>query len=531
MNEIQSDLGAVSFGARLTQLADERGGACAVIVASEDGSEHSVGWRELEERSNQVARVFASRGLGLHRILAICLRNSVEHLLAGFAGWKVGATVVPIRWDLPDWERARLLAVLQPAHFVTYEDMSDFEDAVHQSTDPLPNVIPARGWGICSSGSTGTPKIILRKDQGMYKPATALTSAVVSSYGPMKPDQRVLCPAPMYHTNGFTAFLVLLHGDQIVLMERFKAEHALDLVERHHVTGFIAATTMLQRMARVPGVEYRDLSSLAWVQQGAASLPQWLGERWIDLVGAEQFYMTYGSSEQIGVVVCRGDEWLTHPGTVGRGIGMTEVRIVGSDGATLPPGQIGGVFLRSPSGPLAEYVGSDVAPMEATNDGFHSVGDLGRMDEEGYLYLVDRRVDMIVSGGANVYPAEVEAALSEHPSIVDIVVVGLRDPEWGHRVHAIVQKGEPLDSGAVISFAKARLAPYKVPKSVEFVQSIPRTEATKFNRAALVAEREGWQGEGNEESDDPRQRSDEVSQNRVADSESGPGPTYMQRER
>ena len=136
--------------------------------------------------------------------------------------------------------------------------------------------------------------------------------------------------------------------------------------------------------------------------------------------------------------------------------------------------------------------------MEVTDDGFASVGDLGFLDDDGFLYMVDRRVDMIVTGGANVFPAEVETALSEHPGVADVVVIGLRDPEWGRRVHAVVHSADPsLDAAAVVAYAKERLAPYKVPKSVEFVDAIPRTEAMKFNRAALVAEHDGPdEGEG-----------------------------------
>ena len=482
--------GPIPYGSRLTELAAERGDAAAVTFVSEDGSERTVSWRELEQHSNQLARVFAAHGLGVGDPVAVCLKNSVEHLVAGFAGWKVGAVVVPIRWDLPDWERDRLLAVLRPGLIVDGGAGPLFEECARESTDPPPPVVSPQGWGVCSSGSTGTPKVIVQKAPALYDPTTAATSSVVAWYGPMQPVQRVLCPAPIYHTNGFTAFRVLLHGDPIVLLERFRAELALDVVERHRITGFIAATPMLQRMAQIPDIEDRDLSSLSWVQQGAAHLPAWLGHRWIDLVGAERFYLSYGSSEQIGLVVCRGDEWLARPGTVGTGMNGTEIRIVGPDGGALLPGEVGGIFLRSPTGPQAMYVGDDVTPMEETADGFHSVGDLGRLDEDGYLYMVDRRVDMIVTGAANVYPAEVEAALSEHPGIADVVVVGLRDPEWGRRVHAIVQPTGPLEAASVIAYAKDRLAPYKAPKSVEFVESIPRTEATKFNRAALVAERE-----------------------------------------
>jgi bile acid-coenzyme A ligase len=481
----------VPYGTRLGQVAESGGDGTAVIFVAEDGGEQTITWRQLELRSNQLARVLADRGLGLGDPLAVCLQNSLEHLLAGFAGWKVGATVVPVRWDLPEWERNRLLAVLRP-RVVLDADALDLVDASRSASDaPLPEVVSPHGWGVCSSGSTGTPKVIVQKDPAYYMASTSFTSTVVASYGPMSPSQLVLCPAPIYHANGFTAFRTLLNGDPIVLMERFRAPLALDLIEGHRITGFIAATPMLQRLAQVPGIGERDLTSLSWVQQGASPLPEWLGHFWIDLVGAEHFFMSYGASENIGIVVCRGDEWLAHPGTLGRGMGETEVTILGSEGEPLPAGEVGGIYLRTPTGPLAEYVGHDVAPMDSTADGFTSVGDLGWLDQDGYLYMADRRVDMIVTGGVNVFPAEVEAALSEHPAIADVVVVGLSDPEWGHRVHAIVQSGDPsLDAGAVTAFAKDRLAPYKVPKSVEFVAAVPRTEAMKFNRSALVAERE-----------------------------------------
>ncbi len=482
----------IPYGTRIDQMADLHGDSTAVVFASEDGRERTLTWREIARRSNQLAHVFAGRGLGVGDHLAICLRNSPEHLLCSFAGWKVGATVVPMRWDLPDWELDRLHAVLEPTLAIDGTNLDDLlEESRHAREDPLPEVVSPRGWGVCSSGSTGAPKVIVQKNPALFFPAISPTSSVVASFGPMDPEQRVLCPAPLYHTNGVTAFRNLLTGDPIVLMERFNAELALDLIERHRITGFIAATPMLQRMAQAPGIEDRDLSSLSWVQQGAAALPLWLGRFWIELVGPEHFFMSYGASETIGIVVCRGDQWLAHPGTLGKGLNDTEIRVLGPDGEDLPPGEIGTIYLRQGAGPLATYLGKDVAPMESTEDGFSSVGDLGWLDEDGFLYMADRRVDMIVTGGVNVFPAEVEAALSGHPGIADVVVVGLRDPAWGRRVHAIVQRGAPdLAAEDVVAFAKERLAPYKVPKTVEFVESIPRTEAMKFNRAALVAERE-----------------------------------------
>jgi bile acid-coenzyme A ligase len=317
---------------------------------------------------------------------------------------------------------------------------------------------------------------------------------VVESYGTLPQPQRVLVPAPLYHTNGFTATRNLMSGERIVLLERFNAARILDLIEQYGITGFIGATPMLQRIAQVPGIDGRDLSSLDWVQQGASPLPLWLGRRWCELVGPEHFYLSYGASEMHGLVTCRGDQWLAHPGTLGLPFGEAVVKILDPESGELPPGEVGGIYIWTPTGPAASYVGDNVTPMTRTEEGFVTVGDLGWVDEEGYLYMADRRVDMIVTGAANVFPAEVEVALSEHPQILDVVVVGLRDPEWGRRVHAIVQPTDPAnppDAADIIKFAKERLASYKAPKTVEFVDSLPRSEAMKLSRGALVLERDG----------------------------------------
>ncbi len=483
----------IPYGTQIRLVSVQRPDEVAIVFAAEDGTERTVSWGELDRRSTQLAHVFGRHGLGIGDRLAVCLRNSPEHLMACFAGWKVGAVVVPMRWDLPEWERGRVLQTMAPRLVVDKDRWELFDESLSAPTDPLPEVVSPNGWGVCSSGSTGTPKVILVKSPGVHAPGTG-TSTVVESYGPLPGPQRVLVPAPLYHTNGFTATRNLLAGEEIVLLERFNAPRILDLIERHRVTGFIGATPMLERLAAVPGIEGRDFSSLYWVQQGAAPLPVWLGRRWCELVGPERFYMSYGASEMHGLVVCRGDEWLEHPGTLGRGLGETEIKILGPDGEELPPGEVGGIYMRTPTGPAAFYVGDNVAPMPRTADGFVTVGDLGWQDEDGFLYMADRRVDMIVTGGANVFPAEVESALSEHPGVADVAVIGLRDPEWGRRVHAVVQPADPADPPTpedVIAFAKGRLAPYKVPKSVELVPSLPRNDAMKLNRGALVVEREG----------------------------------------
>jgi bile acid-coenzyme A ligase len=340
-----------------------------------------------------------------------------------------------------------------------------------------------------SSGSTGTPKVILRVPPGMYFPG-ASSNRLVEAYGALGP-QLLLVPAPLYHNNGFMAIGNLFGADRLLLLEKFDPALTLEAIERHRVTGVVATTVMLQRLARDESFDDRDLSSLEWVMHGAAPLPEWLARQWIERIGPDHFYVCYGSSEGAGATFASGGEYLEHPGTVGKGAMATELKILDDDQNELPNGEIGHVYMKSAYGLLASYVGN-VAPIPTTPDGFVTVGDLGYLDDDGFLFLSDRRVDMIVSGGANVYPAEVEAALSEHPDVADVVVIGLSDAEWGRRVHAIVQRasGSSIDADVLRAYCRDRLAPYKIPKSVEFVESISRSEATKLNRAALVAERE-----------------------------------------
>ena len=481
----------IPYGSRIRQLGEERPDQTAMVFVAEDGSERAIPWSELDARSTQIARGLAARGLGEGDRLGIKLHNCPEHIFTTFAGWKLGAVVVPVRWDLPDWELERVRAVLDPKLMVEPDDADLLDGSRSASTDPLPEVTPPHASGILSSGSTGTPKVILRRMPGVYNPEGS-PNALLEAYGPLSEPQLVLVPAPLYHNNGFMHTANLLAGDRLLLVQRFNAARLLDAIERHRVTGFVATTIMLQRIAREPDVGGHDLSSIEWVMHGAAPLPDWLARCWLDLVGPTHFFVCYGSSEGAGATFARGDEYLDHPGTVGRGAIGTELRIVGDDGTELPMGEIGGIYMRQPQGVLSEYVG-DVTPIATTDDGFATVGDLGYVDADGYLYLADRRVDMIVTGGANVFPAEVESALSEHPGVADVVVIGLADEEWGRRVHAIVQPVEPaapVPPDELVAWCRARLSPYKVPKSIELADVIPRSEAGKVNRAVLVAERD-----------------------------------------
>ena len=426
-------------------MAEIGGDGTAVIFVAEDGGEQTITWRELDRRSNQLARVLADRGLGVGDRLAVCLRNSLEHLLAGSPAGRWGPPWSRCAGTFPTWERNRLLDVLRPARGARRRPRSTWSTTAGRRRTPR----SARGdraprVGGVQLGLDRYAQGDRAEGPGLFMPSTSLTSSVVASYGPMSQPQLVLCPAPLYHTNGFTAFRNLLNGDPIVLMERFNASLALDLIERHRITGFIAATPMLQRLAQVPGIEDRDLSSLSWVQQGASPCPcGWVtsGSTWS---GPSTSSCPTGPRRMIGIVVCRGDEWLAHPGTLGRGMGETEVAILGPEGEPLPPGEVGGIYLRTPTGPLADYVGRDVAPMDSTADGFTSVGDLGWLDEDGYLYMADRRVDMIVTGGVNVFPGRGRGCPERAPRHRRRGGGrAVATPSGGDRVHAIVQSGDP----------------------------------------------------------------------------------------
>jgi len=297
----------------------------------------------------------------------------------------------------------------------------------------------------------------------------------------------------MYHINAFTTLTNLLAGDRLVVLEKFDAALALELIERHRITNFTATPTMLQRMADRPEADDRDLSSLEFFIQGAAPMPPNLVHRWANLIGADKIIMAYGMTEALGLTALRGDEWMAHQGSVGKGFRGTELKILDEEGNELPPGEIGDIYMRNGAYGDYDYLG-DAPRLPSTEDGFATAGDVGYLDEEGYLYLADRRVDLIITGGANVFPAEVEIALIDNPAIADVVVIGLKDPEWGRRVHAIIEPSDlanPPSLEEVVLYAKSRLAPYKVPKTIEIVDEVPRSAATKVSRGRLVDERGG----------------------------------------
>jgi bile acid-coenzyme A ligase len=485
----------ISYGRRLGMLADEHPDDTAVVFAGEDGSETPIAWRELEVRSNQVAHMLTERGLEDGDMIVVALRNSPEHLFSTFASWKLGASVLPLRWDLPEWERDRLLAVADAKLVVAgWENAApgtitpdDVRATVDRDTAPPEgDHVPEYTRLIATSGATGSPKLVATPSPGVMEVDEQMSKVLGANAG-----KTYLTTSPLYHVNGWAyAYNPLLGDCPVVLMERFDAARAVDLIEKYRVSFTCMVPTMLMRVARLPDVKSHDLSSLERIVYGGASIPEWVVRAWFELIPPERFAFTYGGSEGHGLCMTTGDQWLEHPGTVGQPL-EAEVKVLDEDGKELPPGEIGQIYMRNKSGgPSYAYIGMPTP--EGTPDGFGSFGDMGYVDEDGFVYIADRRRDMIVTGGANVYPAEVEAVITEHLGVLDVVVVGLPDPEWGHRVHAIVQPTDPdhaPDADELRAHCKGRLAAYKVPKEFEIVARIPRSAAGKVNRSALVEER------------------------------------------
>lgn len=492
----------VSFGRRVTDVAAALGERPALVVVAADGAEATTTWRELDRQSNATARLLAAHGAGPDTMVAVCLANGSEHFLATLGAWKLGACVLPVSPRLPAYERQQLIELLGDRRLVVSRDLAEpvtegldlsgrppLSTPGHQSGEPLDEVpTPCPGKAMGSGGSTGRSKVIVDPRPWRADPAS---TGPLADLG-FRPGQVQLVAGPLYHNAPFSAsHYGLFHEHTLVVMERFDADRALRLIERHRVNfGFLTPTMML-RMSRSEAMPGCDLSSLEAIYHTAMACPEWLKRDWIDRVGAERIYEAYGATEAIGHTSIRGDEWLQHPGSVGRPQDC-EIRILDESGAELPAGEVGEVFLRDAGHPepTYRYLGAD--PLPQTPDGFSSVGDLGRLDHEGYLHLADRRVDLVVTGGVNVYPAEVEAVLTRHPGVHDAVVVGVPDPEWGRRVHAVVQctdPASPVPADVLADWTRAHLHPSKAPRSYEFVTLLPRDESGKVRRSALAAAR------------------------------------------
>ncbi|MEM9175560.1 MAG: AMP-binding protein [Myxococcota bacterium] len=472
----------VSYGSALTLHASERPDAVALV---HEGTRTT--YAALEAGSNRRARAFQKHGVREGDFVTIALANGVEFLESLFACWKLGATPQPVSAKLPLNEREAIIELVDPklvlgvdpAHHSDRRVAPAGLDTGLEDGSALPDRVSKYRMAICSGGSTGRPKVVVDHIPGQVDPRGAFHGR--------GPGSSILVPGPLYHSGPLINCLsVLLTGGKVVLMTRFDAQRALELIAEEALELAIFVPTMMLRIWKLPEEERAraDLSTLHRVVSSSASLPDWLQREWIEWIGPERVWEAYGGSERIGGTIISGTEWLEKPGSVGRATEGRKLRVLDAEGRDVAPGEIGDVYFLPPGGPGSTYHYLGAEPRR-TEDGWETLGDMGYVDEDGYLFLVDRRTDLIISGGSNIYPAEVEGAVESHPAVRSCAVIGLPDDDLGATVHAIVDAVDPVDEAALRAHVAERLVRYKVPRSFEFVDAPLKDDAGKVRRRAL----------------------------------------------
>ena len=478
----------LSYGRALSRNADCKGEAVAFV---HDG--RSTTHAELEANANRLARAYARLGVVEGDFVTIALPNGVEFVQSLFACWKLGATPQPVSPRLPQQERDAIIGLVDPKLIVGVPG-GDLEgrtvlasgfDASSEDSSRLPDRVSRYRMAVCSGGSTGRPKVIVDHIPGQLDPDAAFHG--------LGPGASILVPGPLYHSGPLiNCMTILLGGGKVVIMSRFDAAEALDLIAEHRLQLAIFVPTMLLRIWKLPEEQRNgfDLSSIHRVVSSSASLPDWLQREWIDWIGPDRVWEAYGGSERIGGTIISGREWLEKPGSVGRVSEGRKLKIVDPDGKPLGPGEVGDIYCLPPGGPGStyHYLGAEPLRLE---DGWETLGDMGYLDDDGYLFLADRRTDLIISGGSNVYPAEVEGAIESHPEVLSCAVIGLPDEDLGATVHAIVQSTSPIEDEELRLHLRDRLVRYKIPRSFEFVGEALKDDGGKVRRAALRAARVG----------------------------------------
>ena len=471
-----------TLGAAFTRLAREHPDRPAVTDDDE-----SVTFAELERRANRWAHHLAGRGVTPGSFVSIALPNVVAHYAVTIGTWKLGAVPQPLSSRLPAAEIEAVLAVVDPAATVGVPGRPDPDGTTPAGPDTPPADAPAPpAWKApTSGGSTGRPKVIVAGEPGTFRAVTA--RAPLSR---LEPDGVFLCTAPLFHNAPYLFSLIaLLLGDHVVVMGRFDAARSLELAERHGVTWYYAVPTMMRRLLMLadPG-GLPELPALRTLFHIGAPCPPAVKRGVLEWLGPDRVLESYAGTEAQARTSITGQEWLEHPGSVGRVVsGEIEVRSP-EDGRPCAPGEVGELWLRPPPGVRTyAYLG---AGARTRPGGWESLGDLGAMDADGWLFLADRSSDMILVGGENVYPAEVEAALMEHPRVVSAVVVPAPDDDLGSVPHAVVQidgdgaDGDPTDAELDAHVAQ-RLARYKRPRAYRRTTEPLRDDAGKVRRSAL----------------------------------------------
>jgi fatty-acyl-CoA synthase len=481
-------------------------------------------WAELDERIDRLAAGLARRGIGRKKSVILMMRNRQEFVELGAAAARAGAAAVSISWRSTPKELVYLAThsgargiVTEPELLATLEQVKDelpahFLENVFvvgdtgRSSGPFPTTAldrlldepahPAPKTAIdasndedaavviYTSGTTGKPKGAVRK----FPKDTMQAAFRFINETPMRVDDVHLVTCPLYHSTafGFMSLSAIL-GQTVVLMDEFKPEPFLELVQRYGVTTTAVVPTMLHRVLELPA-ETRaryDARTLRAVFSGGAPLPAPLANDFMDAFG-DVLFNFYGATETGLVTLAKPADLRAAPGTIGKALPGNEIRLLGEDRAHVKPGEVGELFVKNKM-LVAGYHNDAAATEQSMVEGFFSVGDLARRDVSGHFFIEGRKRDMVISGGVNVYPAEVEGVLEQHPDIAEVAVIGVPDREWGERVRAFVVKksGSTLDEGMLKVFARERLAGPKVPRDYVFIDALPRNPTGKVLKRDL----------------------------------------------
>ena len=467
-------------------------------------------WRELDERIDRFAGGLQRRGIGRRESIIVMMKNRPEHLELGTAATRIGAASVAISWRSTAAELTYLANHSGAKGIAIDEDLLPVleEAKPNLSRELLANVfVPGKSLDalldgpkfvekrrekadedaavvIYTSGTTGKPKGAVRK----FPKDTMAAAMRFINETTMRVDDVHLVTCPLYHSTAF-GFLAFAHvlGNTVVLMDEFKPETFLQLVDRHEVSTTAMVPTMLHRLLELPRATRAryDARSLRVVFTTGAALPGPLANDFMDEFGDVVFNL-YGSTETGMVTLAKPVDLRDAPGTIGKAVPGNDIRLLDDDKRDVPPGGVGELFVKNKV-LVAGYHKDDKATNDSMLEGYFSVGDLARRDRDGRYFIEGRKRDMVISGGVNVYPAEVEGVLEQHPAVGEVAVIGVPDREWGERVRAFVvpKQGMTLDEGELKAFTKERLAGPKVPRDFVFLDALPRNPTGKVLKREL----------------------------------------------